>query len=91
MEQRQKKTRVVVSRAIAGHYSVRKMLFRHDVFFHTPIFLLFFSGLSTAYQINPYIKWSLEYISIQPFHFFQIIEFHRLLNTKGNSKTTERY
>ena len=28
------------------------------------------SGLSIAYQINPYIKWSLEYISIQSFHFF---------------------
>ena len=58
-----------MSRAIAVHYSVRQMLFRHDFFFHTPIFLPF-SGLIIAYQMNPYIKWSLEYISIQPFHFF---------------------
>ena len=35
------------------------------------LFFFFFSGLNIAYQINPYIEWSLEYISIQPFHFFK--------------------
>ena len=51
-------------------------------------FPYFLSGLSIAYQINPYIKRNLEYISIQAFHFFQVIAFRRLFNTKENSKKT---
>ena len=60
----------------------------HLPYFYFPYFL---SKPSIAYLINPYIKRNLEYISIQAFHFFQVIEFRRLFNTKGNRKTTQIY
>ena len=54
-------------------YSIRKMpcfvLFFFLPYFYFPYFLY---GLSIAYQINPYIKRNLEYISIQAFHFFKL-------------------
>ena len=54
-------------------YSVRKLpcfvLFFFLLYFYFPYFV---SGLSIAYQINPYIKRNLEYISIQAFHFFKL-------------------
>ena len=72
-------------------YSVRKMpwfaLFFFLPYFYFPYFL---SGLNIAYQINPYIKRNLEIFQFN-LPFFQVIEFRRLSNTKGNSKTIQIY
>ena len=63
-------TGIRVTRHCSTLYSVRKMsciiLFFFLPYFYFPYFL---SGLSIAYQINPYIKRNLEYVSIQAFHF----------------------
>ena len=85
-------TGIRVTRHCSTLYSVRKIpcfvLFFFLPYFYFPYFL---SGLSIAYQINLYIKWNLEYISIQAFYFFQVLEFRRLFNTKRNSKITQIY
>ena len=84
-------TGIHVTRHCSTLYSVRKMpcfVLFFLPYFYFPYFLLW---LGIVYQINPYIKRNLEYISIKAFHFFQVKEFRRLFNTKGNSKTTQIY
>ena len=82
-------TGIRVTRHCSTLYSVRKMPCFVLLFF-LPYFYFhyFLSGLSIAYQINPYIKRNLEYISIQAFLFSS---YKRRFNTKGNSKTTQIY
>ena len=71
---KQKETRVFVSRAFAAHCIPLEKCRVLSCFFFLPYFYFpyFLSGLSIAYQINPYIKRNLEYISIQAFHFFKL-------------------
>ena len=73
-------TGVRVTRHCSTLYSVRKMPCFVLFFFcccccfsSILLFPYFLSGLGIAYQSNPYKKRNLEYISIQAFHFFQVI------------------
>ena len=73
-------TGIRVTRHCSILYSVRKMpcfvlfFFFFFFFFFLPYFYFpyFLSGLNIAHQINPYIKRTLEYISIQAFQFFKL-------------------
>ena len=81
-------TGIRVTRHCSTLYFVRKIPCSSCLFFLLLPYFYFpyiLSGLSIAYQINPYIKRNLEYISIQAFHFFQAIVFRRVFNTKGNT------
>ena len=62
-------TGIRATRHCSTLYSVRKMPCFVLFFSSILLFSLFFSGLNIAYQIIPYIKRNLEYISIQAFHF----------------------
>ena len=54
-----------ISKCFRGSLRLRE----HESRLYFPYFL---SGLSIAYQINPYIKRNPEYISIQAFHYFKL-------------------